>query len=145
MFNCLVQPLVAFGPDFTPTPIPTPPFSKCSFCLPGILKLFCLTTHKKLSGFVIYRGWTNNWRGKKVRPLPHHHYHWTFYFKNIYISLESYHCFLTSLHIPQASRFREAKKNVFLLCLSKGFWESLLNETMQHFTLISPLEIFLIW
>ena len=38
---------------------PPPLFLKHPFCLPGIWKLFCLTTHKKLSGFVIYRGWTN--------------------------------------------------------------------------------------
>lgn len=52
---------------------PTPPsFFKRPFCLPGILKLFCLTTHKKLSGFVTCRGWIHTYlkRKKKKNPAP---------------------------------------------------------------------------
>lgn len=53
--------------------------------------------------------------------------------------------FLLPFHIPQASMFREAKKRMYPLPVCpKVFESSLLNETMQHFTLIFSTEISLI-
>lgn len=83
-----------------PLSYPLPFYFKMSVCLPRILKLFCLTTHKKLSGFVTYRGWMNIDLKRKKR---NHSLHLNLRF-NLEATLNkmsrSCCCFPTSLPYP---------------------------------------------
>lgn len=136
MFNCLVWPLVALGPN------PYPTFFKCPFCLPGILKFFCCTNHKNKTKQknLVYgiQGWMNILKNEKKNPVS-----WIGVF-NLEVILSTFKDFHFHNSFPHnfSGLCREAKENVPLLCPRVENLTYKWNNATFHFDFST--EIFLI-